>query len=436
MRRGLAGAVWGLWLAVNLGWAEAPAPRPPAEPKPVTPVIPLKSDAGIPFVAQSGPYVPPEQQGFESVELGPRCWIGGEFLMHWIKRQPLSQPLATTSADDPFVNPGRLGDPGTVVLLGGHGIDDCGYFPGVRLSAGFTLDECGLWAAEGSVVYFAEQTSSFRFASDGNGDPVLSRPIIDALTDTEDVLVIAFPGARAGQIGIDARTQLWGAETNVVRKLMAGGWGGIDLIGGVRFAELEEALLINDATLLLPLGSGSFLGEFVGPDSTLARSDAFETRNQFIGGQVGLKAEIRRGNWFVDGKTKLAMGNTHQVLNINGSSTLIPPGGGAVTVPGGLLALSSNSGRQVNNDFGVIPEVSVNVGYQLSEGIRVFVGYDLMYWSNVVRPGDSIDRSINRSLVPTSEFFGGQPLPQEPVILFRSTDFWMQGVNFGIAVRF
>jgi hypothetical protein len=42
----------------------------------------------------------------------------------------------------------------------------------------------------------------------------------------------------------------------------------------------------------------------------------------------------------------------------------------------------------------------------------------------------------SRSLGPTNEFFGSAPLPQEPLIFFRETDFWLQGVNFGVAVRF
>ena len=66
---------------------------------------------------------------------------------------------------------------------------------------------------------------------------------------------------------------------------------------------------------------------------------------------------------------------------------------------------------------------------------RAFVGYDFMYWSQVVRPGNQVDRNINLS---QSAVFGSGALtgPAYPMPLFNRSDFWAQGLNAGLEFRF
>jgi len=71
-----------------------------------------------------------------------------------------------------------------------------------------------------------------------------------------------------------------------------------------------------------------------------------------------------------------------------------------VVQQGGLLALPSNIGTQTRNRFAVIPELGVKVGYQLTDHIRVYAGYNFLYASSVVRPGNQIDPVINRAQLP------------------------------------
>jgi putative beta barrel porin BBP7 len=452
MRRGLVSSLFGVLATAGLAAAQPASPPAPTSPPPtaaldspttappgakiVTPVIPMRSDAGIPFEVRSDAYVQPCDRDVPPEEFTPRFWVSAEYLMRWLKDPPLGGPLVTSSTVDPFTNPGVLGQDGTVVLF--DHIPGLGMYSGVRGSAGVALDRCHTWVLDGSILWLQERNKSVVFQSDGNGNPVISRPIINPDTREEGVFLVSFPDNFAGRINIQARQQFWAVETNVSRKLISADWGGIDLIGGFRYAALSEDLTIDDQSLVLPLSGqgGRFLGEIIGPDNILSKNDTFETRNQFYGGQLGLKAEVRRGNWYLLTKTQLGFGDTYQSLNISGSSTLTPPFGAPTTVPGGLLALPTNMGRVTHNELTLLPELSVSLGYQVSEGIRLYVGYDLTYWSNVVRPGDQIDRNINRSYVPTSEFFGGPAFPQDPVILFRTTDWWMQGINFGVAVRF
>ena len=104
--------------------------------------------------------------------------------------------------------------------------------------------------------------------------------------------------------------------------------------------------------------------------------------------------------------------------------------------PGGLLALRSNIGSSSNDEFSVVPKVTVKVGYQVNNALRGFVGYDFLYWSAVVRPGKQIDTVVDESLIPNfnpSAVSAGQ---DRPGVLFRESDFWVQGLTTGLELRY
>jgi large repetitive protein len=62
---------------------------------------------------------------------------------------------------------------------------------------------------------------------------------------------------------------------------------------------------------------------------------------------------------------------------------------------GGFLVLPSNIGTHQTSRFSVVPEVGVNLGYAITPGVRVSIGYTFMFWTQVVRPGDQIDLRVN-----------------------------------------
>jgi hypothetical protein len=126
------------------------------------------------------------------------------------------------------------------------------------------------------------------------------------------------------------------------------------------------------------------------------------------------------------------------VVNIAGSSSLLaaPTGPVLATLPGGILALPTNIGHQSKDDFSVIPEAEIRLGYQVTKHLSAFVGYNFMYWSSVVRPGEQINRNLTPTIIPSFfEFTPGAPATQ-PAPLFKTTDFWAQGINFGMELRF
>jgi hypothetical protein len=70
--------------------------------------------------------------------------------------------------------------------------------------------------------------------------------------------------------------------------------------------------------------------------------------------------------------------------------------------------------------------MELKLGYNLTPNFRVTVGYDLLYWSVVARPGEQISRSVN--LTGTT--------PAAPVFTFHESDLWVQGISIGGDLRF
>ena len=164
-------------------------------------------------------------------------------------------------------------------------------------------------------------------------------------------------------------------------------------------------------------------------------TDSFRTENSFHGGQIGLAGEVRRGRWYVDGRASVAFGTVFQRADINGGQQLLFANGTAARYAGGLLAVpGSNIGTFSQNRFAVVPEVGLNLGYHLTPNLRLFVGYNFLYMSNVLRPAGVIDTGIDAARIPNflpgnPSVLSGQPRPTPAM---RTTDFFAQGISFGL----
>ncbi len=214
-------------------------------------------------------------------------------------------------------------------------------------------------------------------------------------------------------------------ETNGAFSLLHAGDFEIVGLAGIRYLNLHENL--NIGTL-----SSDILTT---PNTVLSQSDLFSTRNQFYGGQVGGRINWQSDRFGLDLTGKLAIGATHQSVDIQGVSTQTGPGGVNGTFPGGFFTQNSNMGHTTANQFGFIPSVEMKFSVFITSYLRAFVGYDFLYWSQVVRPGSQVDRNIN---LTQSAVFGTGALmgPAYPMPLFNRSDFWAQGMNVGLELRF
>jgi hypothetical protein len=206
----------------------------------------------------------------------------------------------------------------------------------------------------------------------------------------------------------------------------------VNLLGGICYLQLDEGLGIGESTQVnpaLPAGSPLFGG------STITSVDQFDTHNYFYGAQIGAQAEFCWGPAFIDLLGKVGLGATHEVVDIHGATVIASPTGTTV-FPAGFLASESNSGHFTRDRFAVLPELGINVGCQLCRHLRAFVGYTFLYCSSVVRPGDQVDVGLSGTQIPTDTRFNPQAGPERPAVLLRDTDFWAQGISFGMEFRY
>jgi hypothetical protein len=357
----------------------------------------------------------------------PRIWVRAEYMIWWIKAA--SFPPLVTSGDFADPIPGALDSVNTNVLLGGTGMD---YFDrkGGRFSAGWWLDDEQTWALEASYFFIAGRSINRRFVSPG--DPVLATPFFNVNTGSPDSSIVTFPGITSGQVAVDAPSFLQGAEVNVTAALWQTERFRLEGLAGFRYVNLSEGLHITETSLVTLAPQYVALFPFDG--NTITVSDSFDTHNHFYGGQIGTRAELYHKRWTLSILTKLAMGVSHETVSIRGFTGIDTQPVTAVNA--GLFAVSSNSGQFSRNTFAVVPEVGMNLSFQLTDHLRIFAGYTFLYWSNVARPGDQVDTSVNPNLVPTSMTFGAAGGPVRPTFAFRGTDFFAHGANLGIELKY
>lgn len=381
------------------------------------------------------------------------AWVRADYLL-WSTEGMNVPPLVTTSpTGTPRSMAGVLGEEGTSVLFGDSTIFEDSRSGG-RIRGGIWWDPCHIFGMEGEYLALEDATETFSASS--AGDPILARPFFDPLAGQETAELVAFPGLISGQVDVEAMTQFNSAgfrlRLNAANQTFCEPCGGgvcdnnflanefrssglpgtdhdfnqssyrLDLLGGYRYLRLDDHLQITERLDSLDTTT----------PGTFDISDSFDTENRFNGGEIGLLFEVQRRRWSIELLTKIALGTTQQVVTINGQTTS-DEGGDVVTEPGGLLAQRTNMGTFEANQFSVVPELGVTLGYQLTQHTRLTVGYTLIYWSGVARAGDQIDLDVNPNLLPpeTVPFTG----PARPEFNLVESDFWAQGLNAGVDIR-
>jgi hypothetical protein len=462
MRKGVLGSIAALTAGAGLAFGQGPMPpggydglvpatgtAVPIPPHIVDPGGPAVIPAGEPAPNGAPVYPPPGMYGTNpyggapainptSHALAPHWWLNTEYLLWFVKDQPTRVPYITTGAR---AEGGVIGRPTTTVLVG-----DCdlgyGLFSGFRVTGGYFKGADRRVGFELSGFLLEQNAVDFFGTSDQNGVPVIARPFIDATNGTQGVFTVAFPNLASGSINFLSTTRTWGAEGSSVLNLYRSCPDdchtlSIDGLIGFRYLDLHEVIDIASASTLLGANSTQFAGLTVAAPATIVVRDRFETTNRFYGGQVGLKADWRRGKWHLGSVAKVGAGNMNQELIIEGRSDVIDPTRGIAAVnPGGLLAPASTICDLRRDEFAVIGEVTLSLGYNWTSWLTTFVGYNFLYTDQVIRPGDQITNVLNPALIPTSPTFGlGGPVAT-PDVRFTQTDFWLQGVSFGILVKY
>ncbi|MCH2113853.1 MAG: BBP7 family outer membrane beta-barrel protein [Pirellulales bacterium] len=379
------------------------------------------------------------------------------------------------------------------IIFGGNRVLEDGR-NGARVTLGVWLDDCGQWGVEGEYLGLGEIDRQF---SAGEKDGLVSqaglfvgRPFFntgvignneatrgpsqeDVDTNRLDGSVTVDIRSEFNSAGIWLRHKLCCREgystccgdtvgcgsgvgcsvgsMNGICALLRKGVRRTDVLYGFRWTSLDESLQINEDLQRFDAipPAAIVLGEEIDV------VDRFGTQNDFVGGEIGYETEWDLRRWSLKFLSKIAIGNTRQRVAINGSTTIWPSSGPDDSLPleGGLLTqrfvhpgpdtnpgteddfVVGNIGRFERDEFSMIPEIGCTLGYDLTRRLKLTAGYTLIYWSNIVRPGDQIDLDINANLLPRNN--GGLPDPativpgDHPRFAFLQTDLWAHGLNLG-----
>jgi len=247
---------------------------------------------------------------------------------------------------------------------------DYGTASGVRVSAGVSGDD-HYGGLEGNFFILERRAAAVNTPS--TTTPIATGPGIIP------------PGAAAST---DEWVRFWGGDALITKAAFGAvskksSWE-IDFLGGFEYLDLGERL---NAAAVAP-GAEALAG--------------YSTRDQFYGLELGARAEYTAGRFFINGTATCGLGEVHQGLLFDAAAGV-----------GGVVAFANQ--HPVHDDFSVVPHLILDAGFNVTKNIRIFGGYDFLYWNNVVRPGDQV------SIVPMA---------------LQRSYFYAHGVNIGLAFRF
>jgi hypothetical protein len=360
---------------------------------------------------------------------GHRFFGSADYVLFDLRRGP-TPPLVQTvtpAVAQTALNTGELPAGGATTLFGEKGID-YDAFSGFRGQIGFWFNNSSTFGVDASVLWLEEQTTGFNIRSAGL--PVIGRGFFDVAAEREAFLFYSTPdGVERGFINVAAATRMYGGDANLRFKGSSVFADRTDFVMGLRYLNLRDSLSIDSgADIYTPAGV---------LNQTIRSFESFRTRNQFYGSQAGVESHFHYGNFTLDLSGKVATGWVHQEVEIAGGSQSTIVGQPTQTLPNRsiLYVQPTNAGNYKRDEFAILPELLIKLGYQVTPHIRATVGYDLLYVSNVIRPGNALDAGVNPS---NTDFIAVQQpnTARRPAFSFDGTDFWAQGLTAGLVFTY
>lgn len=361
-----------------------------------------------------------------------RFYSSADFLLWWVPtiKTPLPITLASTQ---PFTG-GTL--PPSQVAIGNTDLIGTTRVGG-RVGGGMWLDPCHKNGIDANFFFIGPATRDF-FATTTAALPTLLRPYVVINQPVQggqptppgrpNFADIVAQNGDTGTVNVHTYSFLTGADVNYRRNIVANCNTTFDMLFGFRYMNLTESLTITENGSQTTTGVGTTTGSL---------TDSFRTTNNFFGPQIGFVVQKQWGPWSTDFFTKIGAGDNYSVVTVKGSASFNNP---TAAFSQGLFAQPSNIGAWNSHHFSILTETGLNLGYNLTPRFRVHVGYSVMYWSNVLRPGDQIDPIVDETLVPKppgtpAQFLPLHPSDPHPVVPFKRSDFFAHGVNIGVTYR-
>jgi hypothetical protein len=452
------------------GTAPGPVKIPPTSPDSAPRAMPGVDGGALPGADPAsdngGIAEPAFAPGAENRVYDPtRAYVSAEYLLWKLKDAPtpptqLTLPFTTTGLNQEQTS---IGLPGSSIDYGGRS--------GGRITLGYWFDsehQCGL---EGSFFEFERRDGSVLTAQQANLNlnvTVVQNILVTTVTAVGPVntiqqtpINVALPATlTVAATGAAGPTDFWGGEINARTTRCTFGGLTIDLIGGFRYLTLAEEFLLNESIALNAANPNTIftngpVGGPVNPPgvgtvalplipvpitglhniSTTNSFNNISTRNTFYGAQAGASWDWRVFDRLsFQGWGKIGVGAMLETFTITSVTTTSAGAIGTVTAPGGILPVTGflDQGR---TRYAVIPEVNLTLAYRLCDRVKATIGYNFLYMSSVLRPGDQIAFNNSNTQINVSGTANSVATVQ-PAFTIKDTDFWAQGLTMGLEFRY
>jgi hypothetical protein len=369
---------------------------------PVAAAEPTESLAppAIPPASPEGPQTAAVDSGAPSA----RLLVSVDYILWWLREGRMPATLTT----GPQAAQGLPGQPGTQILYGGDRLETRhgDRFNGVRPSLAYWFDDAQTVGVEGNGFFLERDSTHFKATTDGS---MLLARIYENPDGSPASAVIggdAPAGPRTGGFVGYTRIELFGEEANFVAPLIAGDAFRLEAVAGARFLQMRDRTDLTATGLALPAETTLF-----------GLEDHYRTYNAYYGGQVGLRGELTYGCWFVNLRGEIGLGGNVEEVRAFGSNLFQTPTERLVTLTG-LTVQASNSGTFRRTALNMVSEMGLNVGYRVTDHVRVYGGYTFLLWDSPLRSADQIDPVVSTAT--------------RPAIPFKEDLFWAQGLNVGV----
>jgi hypothetical protein len=361
----------------------------------------------------------------EQVANLPRVWGSVEAFLAYVKK-PSVPPLISSI---PAVDADSIDSTGGPTLYpnGGSRIN-YGSFSGLRASIGGYFDESGRMGAEvtGFVVDQREQESRF-----GNAAPnprFLTRFFVDSNTGDNIFLFANNNLGPAFARGTSKIEPIYSGEINFLVDGYTILADKTDVLIGFRYFEMRENLQVDFRQDFTQTGV---------PGSVVSFTDRFAAENRFYGANFGVRSHFfatrRLGG---TAGFKIALGNMAQKSSLSSNTLVNVPGLPFFNGPDGLYVRPTNAGERTRDFFALIPEVNLRLNYAVTPRAKVFVGYDAVFVSSVVRPGTLVDGTVFSGNLRLLSRGNDGPNTNRPQVQFEGTDLFIHAISLGMSLEF
>jgi hypothetical protein len=412
-------------LTYGPGPSGAPGPGPGEPPGPS--LIPAVAIDGIPY----------------------RFWIEGDYHGWWVKENRFPSLLVSVNSS------------GQQSLLAGSDTLDSSFRNGGGMTLGGWITDYHGFGLEGSWFVMEGRSKEFSITGTGAANAAaIGRPFFNVLTGAEELFLVSQPPftsfsfqtqpidiirtttttsgtAAATTEGIQCDNgRFFGADLHFIGNICCDATCRLDFLIGYRFLELDDRFAMEQDTLSSATSTSLRFGTQTNTSTVSSISDRVNTGNHFNGGQIGLRGEWHGDRWFIKGTAAVSFGATDEGADLFGQTTFISTTAAPITVPGGFLVTPSRIGSFSTEQFAVVPEAHLTIGYAVCDWFKLTFGYTFLYWSSVVRAGDQISHAVNPAEVPAIAGINNSGAIVQPLTQLKCNDFWAHGFNAGIELRF